>query len=160
MSLIKRFLIPISNAFFAILDKVDALIGRSVVREVSIEQLVAQRSDETPDHAADHILVDVRSATEQAVSIIPGAITKEEFERDYESFKHKTVIAYCTAGGRSYLYARKLLQKDVNAMNLKPGIVGWCNAGQPLHTIDGDPTNRVHLNKAIFAVPADYVAVH
>ena len=47
------------------------------------------------------VLVDVREAKEQKVSMIPGAISVEEFEDDEDRYEELTVVAYCTIGHRS-----------------------------------------------------------
>ena len=49
----------------------------------------------------DWSIVDVRSQREQAVSIIPGSLSGEEFEARIEEHKNKHILVYCTAGCRS-----------------------------------------------------------
>ena len=51
------------------------------------------------------VLVDVREAKEQKVSMIPGAISVEEFEAGEDRYAELTVVAYCTIGHRSSEYA-------------------------------------------------------
>ncbi len=160
MSYLKQLLVPIADAFFACLDTLDALRGRSAVRQISIEQLVERQAAAAAKPDVDFVLVDVRSPSEQEVSVIPSAITKNAFERSPDEHRGKTVIAYCTAGGRSYLYARKLARQNRQTLNLKPGIVGWCNAHLPLQTIDGQTTRHVAIDTALYSVPAEYLAVN
>ncbi len=103
------------------------------------------------------VLVDVRSDTETKVSLIPGAITKAQFEADRKKYEGKTVVCYCLSGGRSSKYVKQLKSKDTPAVDLKGSILGWCEALQPLSTPDGKPTNRVNVygNK----VPDKYESV-
>lgn len=157
MTLIKRLLIPVSSAFFACLDKLDVLLGKSGVGEVAIDQLIELQEKAAVGKFRDFVLVDVRSAAEQAVSIIPSAITKEDFEKLPDVDRGKTVITYCTAGGRSYLYSRKLAKRGVPTLNLKAGIVGWCKAHLPLQTLDGTPTSRVCVDPRLYSLPPGYV---
>ena len=159
ISLIKRLLIPVSSVFFAFLDKLDVLRGKSRVAEILIDQLVQRQAKTAAGQDSDFILVDVRSAAEHAVSIIPSAITKEDFERLPDDHRGKSVITYCTAGGRSYLYSRKLAKRGIPTFNLKAGIVGWCNAHLPLQTIDGTATNRVCVESDVYSLPPEYIIV-
>ena len=159
MSIVKRLLIPISKAYFAWLDKYDALRGYSTGDDISIEGLLELQSKRGDGSKSGFVLVDVRSDSEQSVSMIPGAISKQSYDRALDEHRDKTVVAYCTAGGRSYLYARKLARRNIHARNLTAGIVGWCNAGGPLQTPAGEPTNRVHVDEKVFPIPESYIAV-
>lgn len=111
----------------------------------------AMNSDRSPP-----VLVDVRSEAERAVSRIPGAITPQEYEKEAASLAGRHVVAYCTVGGRSYLYARKLVAEGVNATNYRDGILGWCREGLPLESPDKQPTKAVHPYWRIFHVPDQY----
>ncbi len=126
---------------------------------MSIEQLRQLQADSSELESAGFVIVDVRSRAEQNVSMIPGAFTRGAFEQEIDKHRQQTAVAYCTAGGRSYLYARKLAQSGIRAFNLSDGIVGWCQAGLPLCTSDGASTRRVHLNDAPFEIPHDYQVV-
>ncbi len=101
----------------------------------------------------------MRSEREAAVSVIPGAMTVAEFERDAVSHQGKLVIPYCTVGGRSGAYARKLASEGWDVRNYAGSIIAWAAAGQPLVTPDGNPTRRVHTYNARIAAPAGYEQV-
>jgi rhodanese-related sulfurtransferase len=103
------------------------------------------------------VLVDARSDSETSVSIIPGAITMEQYRQQKEKHKGKTVIAYCLSGGRSGKLVRQLKGEGVRAVDLEGSILGWCKAELPLTTLDGKPTNRV--NTYGNPVPDKYVSV-
>ncbi|GIL78880.1 hypothetical protein Vretifemale_8279 [Volvox reticuliferus] len=96
------------------------------------------------------VLVDVRTHTEQQVSMIPGpyTLTQREFEeRGPEAFRGYRIACYCTAGYRSGLFADKLRRRHgLDAYNLRGSILAWTQAGYPLaDPRDGAPTNRVHV---------------
>ena len=58
-------------------------------------------------------LIDVRSAAERDVSVLPGAIPAAEFESrcrsSPEQYRGAVLVPYCTIGYRSGLYCRRLL---------------------------------------------------
>ena len=80
----------------------------------------------------DVVFVDVRKPEEQAVSMIPGAVTSEVFLADTERFRGQRIIAYCTISYRSGKLAAKLNRKGITMVNLKGGLLGWVHAGGPL----------------------------
>jgi rhodanese-related sulfurtransferase len=108
---------------------------------------------------ADFVLVDVRSEPEVKVSVIPGAITKAQFEKDREKYRGRTVIPYCTVGGRSGAYAKQLAKEGVTVKNYKGSILEWVNNELPVVTLEGKPTNRVHTYSNRHRIPAKYEQV-
>lgn len=106
------------------------------------------------------VLIDVRSEKETAVSVIPGAITAKMFEKDKAKYADRQAIAYCTSGYRSNQFAAKLITRGRSAKNFKASILGWCRARQPLRTLDGKPTRRVHTYSSRNRVPDQYEAVN
>ena len=131
-----------------------------------VKMLAAQQKTSAEARAAgeqppgsDFVVVDVRSAAEVNVSIIPGAITKAAYESDRAKYRGKLVIPYCTVGGRSGAYAKKLAGDGVEVMNYKGSILKWIDAGLPLVTVDGKPTNRVHTYSDRYKVPPKYEQV-
>lgn len=108
---------------------------------------------------ADFVLVDVRTDAEVKVSVIPGAITKAQYEKDLSQYQDRTVIPYCTVGGRSGSYAKQLVGKGVKVRNYQGSILEWVGAELPLVTLDGKPTNRVHTYSSRYRVPAGYQQV-
>jgi rhodanese-related sulfurtransferase len=90
------------------------------------------------------LLVDAREPDEQAVSMIPGALTAEAFQAHPERYRERTVIVYCTIGYRSGKLARELLARGVAVANLQGGLLGWVHAGGAL--VDaGGPVTRMHV---------------
>jgi len=135
------------------------LFGRKEsVPEIKVEQLRQLKLDESKADSP-YVLVDVRTKEESSVSLIPGAITKFDYEKNRDRYGNRTVITYCTSGYRSEQYARELISQGVKATNFKGSILEWCRAGLPLVTSGGDPTSRVHTYSSKNKVPAKYEAV-
>jgi len=95
------------------------------------------------------VLVDVREERERAISMIPGAISAGEFERDPSRYANVAVVAYCTIGHRSSEYARRLTAAGHPVSNLSGSILAWVHAGGPLVAGDslaaGAVTKRLHV---------------
>lgn len=133
------------------------------LHELMVTEAQRTKQPAATDNAArkpEFVVVDVREPSEYRVSMIPGAITKAQFENDLRSYAGTTVIAYCTVGGRSAQYAKQLAAKGVKVLNFKESIIGWCNAKLPLVTVDGNTTNQVHVYNSRYRVPAEYQAVY
>lgn len=133
------------------------LFGSSVA-EISTEKLIDLMGDKEAMKRV--VLVDVRSDAETGVSVLPGAITKAEYEATAAKHQDKRVIVYCTVGGRSGAYAKQLAGKKVDVVNYKGSILEWVAAEQPLETLERKPTKRVHTYSSRYQVPAGYQAVH
>ncbi len=142
-------IIRLCDSGFGTIEATRRLLGRPEVGTITTSELhAALNPDGTPP-----VLVDVRSDAERAVSRIPGAITQQEYEADAGALASRQVIVYCTVGGRSYLYARKLVATGVDATNYRDGILGWCRDGLPLESPDKHATTAVHPYWRIFRVP-------
>jgi len=124
------------------------------IGEVSVDEVSGWMSDE------ELVLVDVREDDERAVSMLKGAITKDEFEADAEFYQGKKIIVYCTIGYRSGMYVKDLDARGVDAFNLQGSILAWVNAGQPLYDPSGKLTSRVHVyGEKWNLVPEEYEAI-
>ena len=145
----------LSNLFVTLMRSVTPLFGRRRIREISVNELAHQLKD----NSESIVLVDAREKVESDVSLIPGAITKYEFESNPNRFIHCQVIAYCTIGGRGLLFAQRFAKSGFNAVNLKGGIIAWCEARQPLVDSKGNETNRLHTHNRLFQAPTGYVTV-
>ncbi len=106
--------------------------------DVSVEEVIIMQE------RTDVVLVDRRKRKEQEVSMLPGAITSREFEKNMEKYKDKTIVVYCTIGNRSGHYTKHLIEKGIRAYNLMGSILAWIHAGQRLVS-DGEETRRVHV---------------
>ena len=109
------------------------------VPEITAEQLLLRIAKD------DLVLVDVRQAHEREVSMLPGAISSQEFEQNRSAYQGKTVVTYCKVGHRSGLYAQKLHATGCDVLNLKGAILAWTHAGGELVNANG-PTKRVYVS--------------
>lgn len=152
----KSLFTTIATLFVTLMGKVFALVDGKEAQEVSADDICALLANPSE---SNFILVDVRSEAEISVSIIPDAITRDELESSLDDYRNRVVIPYCTIGGRSLIYARQLSRQGIDSRNFKAGIIGWCEAGLPLATPQGDETNRVHTHTTLFRVPPTYEQV-
>lgn len=119
------------------------------------------QSLQTDDNSqGSFVIVDVREKAETDVSVIPGAITRAEFERTADQQQGKAVLVYCTVGHRSGIYAQKLRRDGWNAWNYEGSILDWCNNHLPVVTRQGQSTNRVHTFSSRYSVARGYQAVN
>ena len=109
------------------------------IGEITAEELLELQG------AEDLVLVDVREPKERAVSIIPGSISKEEFESNKDAYLDKRIVVHCTIGYRSGIYTKGLAAEGIEARNLVGSILSWTHAGGEVVTLDGAKTNRVHV---------------
>lgn len=149
----KFFLTTVSLHLITLLSKAIAFWDGKTVGEVSTEQI---REFQSNPGANKVVLVDVRSEEEISVSKIPDAVTRNEFESSFENYRDHVIIAYCTIGGRSLLYARQLSKRGVDSRNFKAGIIGWCVARLPLESPEGNDTRCVHTYSSMYHVPSEY----
>ena len=88
--------------------------------------------------------VDTRRPEERAVSILPGAISQEEFLKAPARYADATVIAYCTISYRSGLFAAEVSEKDVKVFNLAGGLLAWVLEGGKVVNDNGE-TRQIHV---------------
>ena len=157
------------------------LIGRGVADVDDVSDLEKRRQIETMydgykqsfpqvmEISAEHALelakedkavfVDVREPKEQAVSMLPGAITEKDFLENPEAYKGRMIISYCTISYRSGKLAERLQKKGIQVMNLRGGILAWLHAGGKVYK-DGEPVMRVHVyGKKWDLAPSGYETV-
>ncbi|HET8958747.1 MAG TPA: rhodanese-like domain-containing protein, partial [Microcella sp.] len=73
------------------------------------------------------LLVDVRTAGENAAGAIPGSrlIPLDELREHAESLRGERVIVHCKVGQRGHTAARLLEQYGVTVANLDGGYLTW-----------------------------------
>jgi rhodanese-related sulfurtransferase len=121
---------------------------------VTVDQLLQMK------RAGNIVLVDNRTRKEQDVSMIPSAISQQEFENNKDRLKNKRIIVYCTIGFRSGRYSQKLKKQGFDAYNLVGGLLMWAHKGQPF-VKDGTETYKVHVyGKKWSLLPKGYEPVH
>ena len=123
--------------------------------EISVENFIQlKKSDEK------YVLVDVRKEKERAVSIIDGAISKDEFNANKDNYRDHKVITYCTIGYRSGRVTIDLKKQGFDAYNLVGSVLLWSHARQIFKNPDGSATYRVHVYGNEWALLAEnYEAV-
>jgi rhodanese-related sulfurtransferase len=91
------------------------------------------------------VFVDVRTPEEQRVSMIPGAVTEEDFLGNLDKYKDDILIGYCTVSYRSGKLARRLKEeKGLTMYNLRGGLLAWVHDGGKLVDPKGE-TKRIHV---------------
>ena len=79
-----------------------------------------------------------------SVSMLPKAISKEEFIDNMNLYKNKKIISYCTIGYRSGLFAQKMEKDGIKVYNLSAGILGWTHEGGKVYDSRGI-VQRIHV---------------
>ena len=118
------------------------------VDEIQVEEVIAAGLEQ-------FVMIDVRPEAERAVSVIPGALSIDEFKRNVDSLNDKTLIAYCTAGYRSGVYAKEQKSHGLMIRNLRGGVLSWCEQEQQLLDPEGQPTYRVHVYGKMWNLVSD-----
>ena len=125
----------------------------------SIESVTVEKLLELQQGSRQVVLVDVREAKEMKVSMIPGAIDAETFQREAQSYREAIVVPYCTAGYRSGFFTQELQEAGWDVRNLEGSILAWTLAGLPLEDAEG-PTKRIHVYGRTWDLAArDYSSV-
>jgi len=105
------------------------------------------------------VFVDVRETQEQEVSMLPGAVTEQEFLKLPERYGDKVVIAYCTISYRSGVLAKRLNARGIAMVNLEGGLLAWVHAGGRVYDRAGE-TRRIHVYGRKWDLsPQDYEAI-
>jgi sodium/bile acid cotransporter 7 len=91
------------------------------------------------------VFVDTRKRSEIAVSMIPGAVTKQELLSQTERYKDKTIVGYCTISYRSGVFAREMAKDGLPVLNLQGGILAWTLEGGKVFDQSGKEVKRVHV---------------
>jgi rhodanese-related sulfurtransferase len=136
-------------------ERIETLYRKYERKFPEVDGITASELNADLEAGREVVLVDVRKPEEQAVSMIPGAITQQEFEQQQDSLRDKTIVTYCTAGYRSGLYAKKLEKKGWQVLNLEGSLLSWTHAGGPLADSHGEPTKRLHVYSADWSLEAN-----
>jgi rhodanese-related sulfurtransferase len=125
------------------------------VPEIAPEAFLARLREDPPP-----VVIDVREPGERAVSVIPGAITREEFLAHPESYAGRAAFAYCTIGYRSGVFAAAEAAKGAGVTNIAGGLLGYLHAGGTLVDPAGRTARRVHVyGRTWDLAPREYEAV-
>lgn len=126
-------------------NRIMSIYRRYAQKFPKITAITVEELQQLQEQDPELVLVDVRSPEERAVSLIPGAISTEEFERNLAQYKQKTIVAYCTIGYRSGKYAQTMQQQyGVTILNLEGSLLAWSHIQGQLINTQG-ATNQVHV---------------
>jgi sodium/bile acid cotransporter 7 len=109
------------------------------VRDISPEELMSSVA------SGNVVIVDARQSEEMEVSMLPGAIARQEFLENLDDYRGETIVAYCTISYRSGLFAREMRARGVEVLNLEGGILAWTLAGGKVYDKDGE-SSRIHVH--------------
>jgi rhodanese-related sulfurtransferase len=105
------------------------------------------------------VFIDVRKPGEQQISMLPGAITDQEFLNDPEKYNDYVKIGYCTISYRSGIFVQRLREIGIPAYNLRGGMLAWIHDGGKIYDQKGE-TRRIHIYAKNWDLgPNDYEAV-
>lgn len=105
-------------------------------------------------HRPPPVILDARSAEEQAVSTLPQARCVHP-ETDFDALvaslpAEQPIVVYCAAGYRGARLARRLINAGLTPVhNLDGGIFAWANEGHPI-TAAKAPAEGVHPYHPLF----------
>jgi len=111
-------------------------------KSFNCKSITTQSLKKTLSKNEDIILVDIREAKEQKVSMLKNAITESEFIKNFEKYKKKKIVVYCTIGFRSGKFAEK--HKKLDIYNLEGGILAWSHFQGKFYQNNVE-TNKVHI---------------
>ncbi len=91
------------------------------------------------------LFIDTRTRKEMEVSMLPGAVTEEEFIGHREKYRHLVPIAYCTISYRSGVFSEKQSGGDPPVRNLRGGLLAWVLEGGAVHDKNGKAVKIIHV---------------
>lgn len=107
--------------------------------------------DISPQQAMDLLqqnqvtFVDTRKPAEMAVSMLPGALSEQDFLSRSGDYRDRTVVGYCTISYRSGKFAAKMAERGVAVINLRGGILAWTLEGGKVYDQNGREVKRIHV---------------
>lgn len=124
------------------------------VKDISPQQAIELLNQKTV------VFVDTRKQAEMAISMVPYAVSKQDFLSHSDQYKDKTAVCYCTINKRSCVFAREMAKQGITVVNLKGGILAWILEGGKVYDKNGKEVKRVHVysDKWNYA-PAGYESI-
>ncbi|GBC62394.1 rhodanese-like domain-containing protein [Desulfonema ishimotonii] len=105
------------------------------------------------------IFVDTRKSEEMAISMLPGAVSEEEFVQHPGQYAGLTPVAYCTISYRSGKFAEAMGKKGRTIYNLRGGLLAWVLEGGKVYDKKGE-SRHIHVYGKKWNYPAQgYEAV-
>ena len=90
------------------------------------------------------LFVDTRKPAEMAVSMLPGAVSREAFLKDPSRQQGRQVVAYCTISYRSGKFAMEMADRGIKITNLRGGLLAWVLEGGKVYDAEGE-TKRINV---------------
>lgn len=90
------------------------------------------------------IFIDTRKPAEMKISMLPNALTKEEFLKNPLKYKDLTVVGYCTISYRSGIFAKEMESEGITIHNLTGGLLAWVLEGGKVYNANGE-VKRIHV---------------
>ena len=109
------------------------------VKDISVKQAVELQEQ------GRVVFVDIREPAEMAVSMLPGAVSRQDFLSHRDRYQDKTAVGYCTISYRSGLFAREMAAQGIAVINLRGGLLAWILEGGAVYDESGRPVKRVHV---------------
>lgn len=125
-------------------EKVLTLYGEYQKEFQNVKEITPEKVRQLMQQGEGLILIDTREDDEMTVSMLPGAISVEQFLGNTSIYKERLAVAYCTIGYRSAVLAAELIDNGLVIHNLKGGVLGWIHAGGPV-VRDGREVTQVHV---------------
>lgn len=105
------------------------------------------------------VFVDVREDYEMNTSMLPGAISKSDFEKNKKEYQDSNIVVYCTIGYRSGIFTEEIAEEGFKAVNLKGGVLLWSHERLDFFK-SNIKTNKVHVYGAKWNLAhKDYVSI-
>ena len=146
--------------------------GDEAKSKAAVYALYARMSRKFPDVADVHplvalqwaqagkaVFVDVRPDKERSVSSMAQAVAAADFEKNPGLYAGREVVAFCTIGYRSALWARKMARKGVPVKNLAAGLLGWVWEGGKLVDAAGETSKLDVYSKKFNILPPGFEGV-
>ena len=143
-----RTFLSLARLYFAPIGPQTIASFREIVRrkfpgvpQISTEELAARLAGNE-----SLLIVDARTATEFAVSHLPGARNLRSVDevKALTDSPARAIVVYCALGYRSSTFAEKLQRAGLtNVVNLEGAIFQWANEGRPLFR-GSERVNVVH----------------
>jgi len=90
------------------------------------------------------VLIDVRTSAEMEISMLPGAVTMDDYLKELDAYRGLIAVAYCTIGYRSGKFAEKMGVKGVEVKNLAGGMLAWVFDGGRVYK-ENNEVKRIHV---------------
>jgi rhodanese-related sulfurtransferase len=143
-----RSLLPNTRRTHALTDEDKRKIVRLMYEKKKSEfqevEEISPASAQALYERGEAVFIDVRTPEEQMVSMLPGAVTEQELQNTPSIVEGKTVMAYCTIGYRSGLFAESMIREGIRILNIQGGILAWVFSGGKVYQA-GMETRRVHV---------------